>query len=575
MLIQNILSHGLGSVEKFVLIVSASEVAGSHGFETSSETQDSETSSTHSNSESDSTTDSTTDSSLDSMDKLIQSELGTLEPHTSLVTSIVNSFIENATSTKLEHQAESLTADFNESLVTNSKITMLPNFNIEPTGKEHGNFLCIDLGGSTLRVAVVKIDPETTSKDNKSGQKSDQNSSDRSSRISVIIEENWSIDNSFKIIDLDFFRFIATKIQYTLASQILLDPSTLINTGITWSFPLETTSHNNGRIVHVSKGYTISPEIFGKDLKSILEGVLKTEFGISIDIKIIINDSLAVYSAGAFLDKFMKLALVLGTGLNMCCSLNASDKIHDDKIFVNSLHSSPKILFNTELSLFGDKLLPLVATKYDNIIDSRFLDFGFHFKCFMSADPITNKLLQPTELMTSGRYLPELTRLVLCDLISSNNIFSQVQDLSTILDHPFDGFNGEIMCFVNESDDLDAISKKICAQYNWDQSMITENDIVLLKYITDAIIKRGAFIVAVSIVSFIKLLTEHNNDNHDSKLTIGYVGSVLTYFNNYRNLVKEFINENEYVKKLGLEVDFKLVDNSSIIGAAIGAAYYS
>lgn len=119
--------------------------------------------------------------------------------------------------------------------------------------------------------------------------------------------------------------------------------------------------------------------------------------------------------------------------------------------FVNSLHSSPKILFNTELSLFGDKLLPLVATKYDNIIDSRFLDFGFHFKCFMSADPITNKLLQPTELMTSGRYLPELTRLVLCDLIASNNIFSQVQDLSTIRDHPFDGFNGEIMCFVNES----------------------------------------------------------------------------------------------------------------------------
>ena len=193
----------------------------------------------------------------------------------------------------------------------------------------------------------------------------------------------------------------------------------------------------------------------------------------------------------------------------------------------------------------------------------------------MSADPITNKLLQPTELMTSGRYLPELARLVLCDLIASNEIFTQVQDLSAILDHPFDGFNGEIMCIVNESDDLDAISKKICAQYNWDQSMITENDILLLKYITDAIIKRGAFIVAVSIVSFIKLLTEHNDDNHDSKLTIGYVGSVLTYFNNYRNLLKEFINENEYVKKLGLEVDFKLIDNSSIIGAAIGAAYYS
>lgn len=65
-------------------------------------------------------------------------------------------------------------------------------------------------------------------------------------------------------------------------------------------FPLDTTSYNNGKIRHVSKGYTIGDDIYDKDLKQLFESVLQEEFNVKVDIRSILNDSLAVYAAGAF-----------------------------------------------------------------------------------------------------------------------------------------------------------------------------------------------------------------------------------------------------------------------------------
>ncbi|KAK6453618.1 hexokinase I [Scheffersomyces xylosifermentans] len=480
----------------------------------------------------------------------------------SILTSVVNDFTHEITSQNFHQQTDELIHDFNEALLDNSKITMLPNYNISPSGNESGEFLCIDLGGSTLRIAIIKIDPPSLEAEE-----------DRSSRINIISENQWTIDNNFKILDYNFFKFIGAKINEILQTQQLIDVHNQIKTGITWSFPLKTTSYNNGKIVHVSKGYTIHPEIYNQDLKSILESVLMKEFSLNIDIKSILNDSLAVYSAGAFLDKYMKLALVLGTGFNMCCSFPSSEKIHSDKI----LKDHDQILFNTELSLFGQGLVKSIATKYDTLIDEHFGSFDYQFKPYMTIDPVSESLFQPNELMTSGRYLPELTRLVLVDLIEAKEIFVNVLDTETILTHAYDGFGGELMCFIHESSDFDAIKTKLCTQYGWSEPEVNLADIIALKKVVQCIIERASFIVAVSIVSFIKLLQQHNNNAKFSSthINIGYVGSVLKHFNEYRNLVKQYVNENEDIKKLGLEVDFKLIENSSIIGAAIGAAYYS
>lgn len=476
-----------------------------------------------------------------------------------LVGSVVQSFTQSATKANLQKQSEHLYSDFNSALFDNSKICMLPNYNISPTGQEYGQFLVIDLGGSTLRIGVIDIAKPSSTEE-----------SDRSSRINTIVEKSWIIPNDFKVIDYEFFQYIGARIKEIIESQNVLDIKSVVKTGITWSFPLETTDYNHGRIVHVSKGYTIHPDIYGKDLKVILEDILIKEFQIEIDIRIIFNDSLAVYAAGAFIDKNMKLALVLGTGLNMCCALDSSNKVHQDKI----LDGHDRILYNTELSLFGANLLTDdFVTKYDACIDSRFANFKNHFKPYMTVDPNTSTILQPHELMASGRYLPELTRLVLVDLIDAQEIFNDDKDLNEILTKEYDGFDGELMCFIDESNDYAAINSKICERYGWDN--VTKSDITTLKQVVSCIIKRAAFIVAYTILSFIKLLKHHNENEELSLVTIGYVGSVLSYFHNYRDLVKQFVNENEDAKKLGVTIDLKLIDNSSMIGAAIGAAYYS
>ncbi|KAI5954671.1 NAG5 [Candida jiufengensis] len=518
-----------------------------------------------------STTDSspsTPNGSLESINMLTNLNLSTSLSSTSttvtstssLLDSIVDSFTKPLNNENLNNHSNLLVDDFNSSLLQDS-ITMIPNYNISPTGEEEGSYLVVDLGGSTLRVAIVNIDSPLSNKD-------------RKDRLQVIIENKWIISNEYKTINYEFFKFIGSKIQDTLNKQSLINTKNVINTGITWSFPLDTTSFNNGKIRHVSKGYTIDKEIYDQDLKEVFESVLLKEFNIQIDIRSILNDSLAVYSAGSFLDDKMRLAMVLGTGFNMCCQLQTNkNRMHSKKLIDN------EILINTELSLFGQHLCDDFTTKYDGFIDKRFNHFKHHFKTYLSEDPDCNLLFQPHELMTSGRYLPELLRLILIDLINNEEIMTNFNksELNEIINLRYDGFSGELMCFINECNDYNLITLKFKEFYNWeDEKNIKNSDIEIMKIIIESIIKRASFIVANTIIGFFKLFKQHNNDeNLEGLITIGYVGSVLNYFHNYRNLIIEYVNSSNDAINEGYKVDLKLIENSSIIGAAIGAAYYS
>lgn len=439
---------------------------------------------------------------------------------------------------------------------------MLPNFNIQPTGLEHGDFLVIDLGGSTLRVAVIQIDPNNSVEPTK-----------------IAVEKKWVVENSCKVIDLNFFKWLGSKIVETLKEQTVIDiNSKFINTGLTWSFPLEQVLPNSGIIKHMGKGYTVSEEVYNRDLKEILEGSLKTEFQVNMNIHVLINDSLAVYAAGTFLDKNMKLAVVLGTGFNICCLLKNSSLIHPKK---NILGESA-MLFNCEASVFGSNLIQELANKYDSIIDYRFnLEVPLDFAPHMELGGVEKTICQPSELMTSGRYVPELARLVMCDLIESGSstFFSGVPSiyLQDTINISYEGFSGELMCFISENIDELAIINKIKQTYDWEDKediMISYDDVFILKEIVDCVILRAAYIVAVLIVGIIKLIKQHNGVE-SGNLNIGYVGSVLEYFKRYRLLILKFINDNEEIKEMNLTVGLRSVEHSSIVGAAVGAAYYS
>lgn len=105
--------------------------------------------------------------------------------------------------------------------------SMLPSYNYNlPTGEEQGTYLTLDVGGSTLRVAMVEL----------RGRKEGQDST----RIRRM--ESYPIGTSVRALkELAFFDWIAEKIERTLAKvrgyrESDTEPLAM---GVAWSFPIK------------------------------------------------------------------------------------------------------------------------------------------------------------------------------------------------------------------------------------------------------------------------------------------------------------------------------------------------
>lgn len=105
--------------------------------------------------------------------------------------------------------------------------SMLPSYNYNlPTGEEQGTYLTLDVGGSTLRVAMVEL----------SGRKEGHDS------MRIRSMESYPIVTSVRALkELGFFDWIAEKIEITLAKdrgyrEVGTEPLAM---GVAWSFPIK------------------------------------------------------------------------------------------------------------------------------------------------------------------------------------------------------------------------------------------------------------------------------------------------------------------------------------------------
>lgn len=460
----------------------------------------------------------------------------------------------------LELLAMTLARDLDALLNLFSHHTMLPNYIAQPLGSEYGNYLCIDLGGLNLRVAIVVI------------PKPNPSCRDAPNYPTILVERQYPVGNSHKTVDASFFEMIASKIKLVLDSQSLISCAAPIMTGVTWLFPLDAKSHNSSLILGMGKGYSVLPELVGADLKQVLEETMSRKYRVQLDVKVVINDSLAVLTAASYLDSSVSCALVLGTGLNICCALNKSLVPQRKRLDVQG----NRIVFNAEMSLFGQELASQLGTAYDVMIDERMLPRYPKFDTFMMMDPISQTYLQPTEQMTGGRYLPELARLVICDLASHQKLFIGVEPalIHRLSSEPYEGLDGKLTCFVNELLDLSSIAAEWCRVQKWPLLAITTEDACCIKQIVDSVVARGLFVVATTIVAILRLVHSHNGVYNTNKISIGYVGLVIEHFAKMRRQILTLVNQSLLVTEMGVTVEFISVLESSVIGAAIGAACY-
>lgn len=127
----------------------------------------------------------------------------------------------------LLHLSIKLQAEFKEHLITSPQC-MLPSHNyVLPTGKEHGTYLALEVGGSTLRVALVDLD-------GRGGAES----------LAIRNIKTFPIPMHVRVLrGLEFFDWISYRIRDMLSTdQEALNhkpnPEPL-HMGIAWAFPIE------------------------------------------------------------------------------------------------------------------------------------------------------------------------------------------------------------------------------------------------------------------------------------------------------------------------------------------------
>lgn len=128
---------------------------------------------------------------------------------------------------------------------------------------------------------------------------------------------------------------------------------------------------------------------------------------LNVRLDAIINDGAATLLTRAYEDPATRLALILGTGTNMAAILPVT-ALARSKFGKRpqSWHDQARhVLVNTEFSMFGKDVLP--TTRWDDHLNMMHMRPDF----------------QPLEYLIGGRYMGEITRLILLEAIQTKGLF--------------------------------------------------------------------------------------------------------------------------------------------------------
>lgn len=126
----------------------------------------------------------------------------------------------------LKDFSRKLKAQFKDGLARNPAC-MLPSYNHQlPSRSEHGQYLALDVGGSTLRVALVEL----------RGREA------QGSQSTILRLESFKIDRDIKNLEgMAFFDWMAQRIVSTVSKALGSEntPKNPLLMGLAWSFPIE------------------------------------------------------------------------------------------------------------------------------------------------------------------------------------------------------------------------------------------------------------------------------------------------------------------------------------------------
>ncbi|KAI6041472.1 hexokinase [Pisolithus marmoratus] len=264
-----------------------------------------------------------------------------------------------------------------------------------PTGKETGDYLALDLGGTNLRVCLVTLQGEGKFE---------------ITQTKYRLSEEQKQDDGQKLFD-----FCAECLQTFIESNTgdgpgQLRPGQLLPLGFTFSYPCTSVScifetaailsglHrqeriDHGELIRWTKGFG-APNTEGRDVAGMFKKSLE-KYQLPVELTALINDTTGTLIASHYVNPRTQIAVIFGTG----CNAAYMERVKNiPKIAHLDIASDAEMAINCEWGAFDSfEHEHLPRTKYDAIVDDT-----------------SNK---------PGEQAFEIFRLVICELIDEGVLF--------------------------------------------------------------------------------------------------------------------------------------------------------
>ena len=244
-----------------------------------------------------------------------------------------------------------------------SSLRMLKSYVGLPTGKEKGEYLALDFGGTNVRVLRIRLEG--------------------AGKYEVVkkVAKPLRVDGEYDYVGAgakaeEMFDFLADLIDEAIDG----DHGTKYLLGHTFSFPSEQTDLYNAKLIIWTKEFATAG-VEGKVVNDLLEEALSRKGIRNVEPVAVINDTVAVLLSAAYKQDRVYIGSIYATGHNTCYLEPYEDS------------AEPPMILNLESGGFS-KLAP---NHYDTLLDES------------SEKPGEQRL----EKMASGRYMGELFSMTL------------------------------------------------------------------------------------------------------------------------------------------------------------------
>lgn len=422
-------------------------------------------------------------------------------------------------------------------------MAMIPTFVTGvPDGTEEGVFLALDLGGTNLRVCLILLQGHNQFK---------------------IKQQKYKVSEELKTGQARvLFDYIAESVDNFLTEVESHDDIAIpatgepMHLGFTFSFPVEQTAIDAGKLLTWTKGFNTKNAI-GHDVVRLLQDAFDRKH-MHVRCSALVNDTVGTLLSRSYQSGPALIGAIFGTGTNgayidksRTISKLGKEKIEEAE--KGGEHAGEYMVVNMEWGAFDNKRVCLPISIFDNKLDRESI----------------NPRKQAFEKLVSGMYLGEITRNILLYMIDSSLLFGGHS--SEILNTHY-GFDTSFVSGIEGISSPEEVKKLIIKELKVNPEHVTDKCPEIVQWAVRLVSDRACKLAACAIAA---VVLHTGNDKapegeEDKGVDVGVDGSVAEFLPMFSERVmaalKAILGD-----KSAARVKMGLAKDGSGVGAALTA----